>query len=81
MDESFGLAIQEHLELQRQNRALEEQMPLARYREQNANGNGHAPAARVELEDTQEWSIGADGPLLPSAEDLWTGTPAFEWGD
>jgi hypothetical protein len=74
----FALAIKEHLELQRRNRLLEIEMPLDHYRE-----GGPAPV----LEDTQEWvlpeaaTVMGHEPLLPPVEDLWTGTPAFEWGD
>jgi hypothetical protein len=84
VDESLGLAIKEHLELQRRNRMLEPEMPLAHYREDspngNGNGNGHAP---VVLEDTQEWQLPdrSAEPLFPPADVLWTGTPAFDWGD
>jgi hypothetical protein len=93
MDESFSVAIQDHLDLQRRNRLLEGEMPLSGYRDPRA-----APA----LEDTQEWvmpdapAVLAEEwvtpeapavlehepePLFPSAEELWSGTPAFDWGD
>ena len=46
---------------------------------------GHAAVA---LEDTQEWVmpevrtvLAHDEPLFPPAEELWTGAPAFDWGD
>ena len=78
MEESFDLAIKEHLELQRRNRLLESDMPLSDYRDGSS-----APV----LEDTQEWVLpeaatvmGHEPPLQP-AEELWTGTPAFDWGD
>jgi len=77
MDESFSFAIQDHLELQRRNRLLEGDMPLSAYRE---------PGATV-LEDTQEWvmpdspAVLEHEPLFPPAEELWSGTPAFDWGD
>jgi hypothetical protein len=80
VEESFGLAIKEHLELQRRNRALEGNMPLAQYLE----GGAVAPVAQ---EDTQEWvlpetaTVLGHGRLFPAAEELWTGTPAFDWGD
>jgi len=52
-------------------------MPLASYRD---------PRATV-LEDTQEWALPESPavlehePLFPPAEELWSGTPAFDWGD
>jgi hypothetical protein len=88
VEESFGLAIQDHLALQRRNRGLEQQMPLARYREaESMPPAAPAPLAgsvrtAVGLEDTQEWTFsGHDEPLLPPAEDIWVGPPAFDWGD
>ena len=85
MDPSFDFAIKEHLELQRRNRMLEAEMPLSTYRE------GPAPAAAyraaVALEDTQEWvmpespALLEHEPLFPPPEQLWSGTPAFDWGD
>jgi hypothetical protein len=84
VEESFDLAIKEHLELQQRNRMLEPDMPLAHYLEGSANGvNGSTPV----LEDTEEWvlpesaTVMGHEPLLPPAEELWTGTPAFDWGD
>ena len=84
MEDSFAFAIQDHLELQRRNRLLEGDMPLSTYREQRANGPGHA----VALEDTQEWvmpdspALLEHEPLFPPAEQLWSGgAPAFDWGD
>lgn len=96
MDESFSVAIQDHLDLQRRNRPLEAEMPLSSYRD----GRAAAPA----LEDTQEWAMPEapavlaeewvtpespavlehepePEPLFPPAEELWSGTPAFDWGD
>src|SRR5207245_3529943 len=77
----FALAIKDHLELQRRNRELETDMPLAAYRDGGA-------VEAVELGDTQEWVmtematvLAHDEPLSPRAEDLWTATPAFDWGD
>ena len=80
MDESFALAIQDHLDLQARNRRLESDMPLSSYRD---------PRAAPVLEDTQEWVMPDTPaklehdvePLFPPAEELWTGTPAFDWGD
>jgi hypothetical protein len=78
MDDSFAFAIQDHLELQRRNRTLEGDQPLSAYRD---------PRARASLEDTQEWvmpespAVLEHEPLFPPAEQLWTGTPAFDWGD
>ena len=77
MDDSFAVAIQDHLDLQRRNRLLEAELPLATYRD---------PGATV-LEDTQEWALPESPavlehePLFPPAEELWSGTPAFDWGD
>jgi hypothetical protein len=82
MEESFGLAIQEHLELQRRNRLLEAEMPIATYREPGAT-----PQASSVLEETQEWvmpetrTVIEHEPLFPNPEELWSGTPAFDWGD
>jgi hypothetical protein len=81
VEESFGLAIKEHLELQRRNRLLEAEMPLERYREPGA------VAVSPVLEETQEWvmpetrTVIEHEPLFPPAEELWSGTPAFDWGD
>jgi len=85
MDDSFAVAIQSHLELQRRNRMLEGDMPLAFYRD---------PRRAPMLEDTQEWVMPespalleheplfpAPEPLFPPPEQLWTGTPAFDWGE
>ena len=78
MDDSFAVAIQSHLDLQRRNRMLEGDMPLASYRDRRA--------ASV-LEDTQEWvmpespALLEHEPLFPAAEQLWTGSPAFDWGE
>ena len=83
MDESFDLAIKEHLELQRRNRMLEPELPLAHYLEPSSLGPGSAS----DLEDTQEWvmpevsAVTEREPLFPPAEELWAGTPAFDWGD
>ena len=50
-----------------------------------------APATRaaIALEDTQEWVLPEvrtvidhePEPLFPPPEELWSGTPAFDWGD
>jgi hypothetical protein len=80
MDESFAVAIQDHLDLQRRNRLLEPDLPLDEYRDQT-------PASV--LEETQEWVMPDTPakleheaePLFPPAEELWSGTPAFDWGD
>jgi hypothetical protein len=87
MEESFGLAIQEHLELQRRNRPLEKEMPLDGYREPGARRAAAQHASSVVLEDTQEWvmpdapTVIDHEPLFPAPEDLWSGTPTFDWGD
>lgn len=85
MEESFGLAIKEHLELQRRNRPLEAEMPLERYREPGSVAA--VVAAAPVLEETQEWvmpearTVIEHEPLFPAAEELWAGQPAFDWGD
>jgi hypothetical protein len=77
----FALAIKEHLELQRRNRLLETELPLDRYRDGSPDGATPVP------EDTEEWvlpeaaTVLGHEPLLRPAEELWTGTPAFDWGD
>lgn len=82
MDESFDLAIKDHLELQRRNRLLEGDMPLSSYLDPGTNGQ-----AAVALDDTQEWvmpespAVLEHEPLFPAAEELWSGAPAFDWGD
>ena len=85
MDDSFDLAIKDHLELQRRNRMLEAEMPLSTYRDGPPTATtGHAA---IVLEDTQEWvmpdypAVIEHEPLFPPAEELWSGTPAFDWGD
>ena len=80
----FALAIKEHLELKRRNRALESELPLEHYLEgsERSSGNG----AQV-LENTEEWvlpeasTVIGHEPRAPVADELWTGTPAFDWGD
>jgi hypothetical protein len=85
VEDSFDLVIKEHLALQRRNRLLEADMPIERYREP-----GSTPARVLSssvLEDTQEWvlpevsTVIEHEPLFPPPEELWTGTPAFDWGD
>jgi hypothetical protein len=82
MDESFAFAIQNHLELQRRNRLLEREMPLDSYREPAPRGR-----SSVALEETQEWvmpespAVLEHEPLFPPPEELWSGAPAFDWGD
>ena len=88
MDESFGLAIRQHLELQARNRLLEGEMPIERYR--TGTVSNHAlfkSEADAALEDTHEWSFpgevraaGDREPLFEPVEELWSGTPAFDWG-
>jgi len=76
--DDLGSVIQEHLDLQRKNRLLEAEMPLDRYRDTSV--------VQV-LEETQEWVLPESRtvldhePLFTAAEELWTGTPAFNWGD
>ena len=86
METSFDLAIKDHLELQRRNRWLEREMPLSSYRDGPAPGAVAVPA--LVLEDTQEWvmpdspaKLEHAEPLFPPPDELWTGTPAFDWGD
>ncbi len=98
MEESFDLAIKEHMELQRRNRMLESEMPLAHYLEPRSGEPGTRQLSSPEpssrrhssapvLEDTQEWVL-PEAPTVmghetprPPAEDIWAGTPAFDWGD
>ena len=84
MEESFDLAIKEHLELQRRNRMLEAEMPLEHYKEGSERNSGGG--AQV-LENTEEWvlpeasTVIGHEPRAPVPDELWTGTPAFDWGD
>jgi hypothetical protein len=84
VEESFGLAIKEHLELQRRNRALETEMPLEHYREGSERSSGSGTQV---LESTEEWvlpearTVIGHEPRAPARDELWTGTPAFDWGD
>jgi hypothetical protein len=86
MDDTFDLAIKDHLELQRRNRLLEREMPLDQYREPGSARAASATASVV-LEETQEWvmpdarTVIEHEPLFPAPEELWSGTPAFDWGD
>jgi len=86
MDDTFDLAIKDHLELQRRNRLLEREMPLDQYREPGS-ARAVAVTASTVLEDTQEWvmpgvrTVIEHEPLFPVPEELWSGTPAFDWGD
>jgi len=93
VEDTFDLAIKEHLELQRRNRLLEAEMPLEHYKEPGSAPAASAPvsasasaSASAVLEETQEWALPEDPtvlghePLFPPAEELWAGTPAFDWG-
>ncbi|HZR93152.1 MAG TPA: hypothetical protein VFA44_12190 [Gaiellaceae bacterium] len=90
MEDSFGLVIKQHLELRRRNRALEREMPLERYRDEGLEGpaRSHSPAS-AGLEETQEWAFpdetgapsAAPEPLLEAGDELWSGSPSFDWGD
>jgi hypothetical protein len=91
MDESFAFAIQDHLELQRRNRLLEGDMPLSVYREARAPAvledtqEWQMPAPPALLE--QEWvtpetpAVLEHETLFPPPEELWSGQPAFDWGN
>jgi hypothetical protein len=84
VEESFDLAIKEHLELQRRNRMLETEMPLEHYRAESEPSSGGGTQV---LENTEEWvlpearTVIGHEPPAPAAVELWTGTPAFDWGD
>ncbi len=83
--EPFGQAIKEHLELKQRNSGLEREMPLASYRAEHVLANqamfrSEAEAQQVENSsesEQDEWPL-AD---LPTAEEMWVGDPAFDWGD
>jgi hypothetical protein len=90
VEESFGLAIKEHLELKRRNSALETEMPLEDYRERSERSPGGGTQV---LENTEEWVLPEARTVIGHeqsaraqvsaqvADELWTGTPAFDWGD
>ena len=84
----FKQAIKEHLVLREQNRVLEAEMPLARYRSEEILAN-HAvfkSEADAVHEETLEGGAG-DWPVveanvgLLAADELWARSPTFEWGD
>ena len=85
MASAFEEAIKEHLELSRRNSALEERLPLDRYRsEETSNHSLFRPEAEARLEDTQEFVL--DWPVpseRTAAVDSWLvrEAPAFNWGD
>jgi hypothetical protein len=84
VEESFGLAIKEHLELKRRNRMLEPEMPLEGYREGSTRSSGGGTQV---LESLEEWVLPQERTVIgherptPAADELWTGTPVFDWGD
>jgi hypothetical protein len=86
LEDSFGRAIKEHLELQERNRRLESTMPLDRYVDRRTV-DGHAlfkpeESARREEASASDESPTREEPLFPdSPEELWSGPPSFDWGD
>jgi hypothetical protein len=91
---SFDDVIKEHLELQRRNSRLEEEMPLSDYVGERGVFDVEAGREGAAF-DTAEWKgPGARrrGPLrdrdrskaetfLESLEDVWSSGPVFDWGD
>ena len=82
--EPFEQAIQEHLELQRRNAALEATMPLDRYRVAEAlDGHGlfkSESEARMEETASSAWPTSESDTGLYPPEEFWSATPAFDWG-
>jgi hypothetical protein len=93
MDESFAFAIQDHLELQRRNRLIDGDLPLSAYREPRVpapvleDTQEWAMPECPALLGEQEWvtpespAVLEHEPLFPPSEELWSGVPAFDWGD
>jgi hypothetical protein len=97
VEASFGRAIREHLELKRRNSLLDGTMPLDRYREQDAVGSRppFEPQESTRLQEATRfeearhesaladvWPDREREPLFgESPEDLWSGSPSFDWGD
>jgi hypothetical protein len=83
--ETFEQAIQEHLELQRRNAALEESMPLARYRADDAlDRHGlfkSESEARREETPSSAWPTAESDTGLYPPEEFWVAAPAFDWGE
>jgi hypothetical protein len=83
--EPFEQAIQEHLELQRRNAALEASMPLDRYRAAEALDNNGLFKSESEalMEETASsaWPTRESEPGGYPPEEFWSPTPAFDWGD
>jgi hypothetical protein len=85
--EPFGQAIKEHLELKERNSGLEREMPLASYRAEHVLANhamfrSEAEARHEETPSEQhDWPLAEPDIDLPTAEGLWVGDPAFDWGD
>jgi hypothetical protein len=91
MDSTFKDAIRDHLQLKERNRWIEDSMPLSHYRSavldpevESEDGAGEPDSA------TQGDILDPDGPSgWPTAEALglevpdalWSGQPAFDWGD
>jgi hypothetical protein len=83
--EPFDQAIQEHLDLQRRNAALEATMPLDRYRvDDPLDRHGlfkSESEARLEEAAGAAWPTREEEPGGYPPEDFWAATPAFDWGD
>jgi hypothetical protein len=83
--EPFEQAIQEHLELQRRNAALETTMPLDRYRVADAlDKHGlfkSESEARREDNASSSWPTAESDTGRYPPEEFWVAAPAFDWGD
>jgi hypothetical protein len=85
--------IQEHLELKRRNAALEHEMPLERYMNEDPFENHplfktEEQAKIEETMDGEEQAVSTSPPLAwptddvePKEEGLWSRSRDFDWGD
>ncbi len=84
----FKQAIKEHLVLREQNRVLEAEMPLDRYRSEESTPNHALFKSEAEAVSEETVEVGQDAsPVMQadtgpsSSDELWVRSPTFEWGD
>ena len=91
---TFARVIEEHLELQRQNAHLDNDLPIERY--QNGDNLENHPLFKTEEQARIEETISGNQPALdrelvlalpngsaaePDDESFWGRTREFDWGD
>ena len=77
--QSFAAVIEEHLELKRRNAALEREMPLARYRNEDPFQNH--PLFKSEEQARLEETLAGEEPLAAEEEELVLAWPVAEETD